>query len=96
VAAWNSLGEPDLAPAVPSFASLLSKHDANRDGGLSRDEFPEDLLATVRPGWERVEDAQVYYKQFFGSMDADEDGRVSEKESEDFNAMLRRTFREHA
>jgi outer membrane protein assembly factor BamB len=95
VAAWNNLGEPALAPAVPSFASLVAKHDENGDGALSAEEFPADLLATVRPGWEKVEGSQVYYKKIFGWLDADEDGRVSEKEWDDWHAMIHRMLGEH-
>jgi len=40
VAAWNKMGEPSLRPPFPSFEKLLSDYDRNRDGQITRDEFP--------------------------------------------------------
>ncbi len=95
VATWNNLGEPDLVVPVPTFASLLAQHDRNGDGGLSFEEFPDDLTAAVRPGAGAVDGAQAYYKRFYRIFDVNGDGRLVESEWETTNASLRKTFREH-
>ena len=73
VAAWNKMGEPALRPSFPKFEELITEHDQDKDGLISRNELPRLWIfhrpegmeaqqngATVRFEWaDRNQDREI-------------------------------------
>lgn len=77
VSTWNKLGEPDLRPPLPAFSQLISDHDANGNGMISRDEFPS-LWIFHRP--EGIEAPMNGASVSFKHCDKNSDGEIREEE----------------
>ena len=77
VSTWNKLGEPDLRPPLPTFSQLISDHDANKNGTISRDEFPA-LWIFHRP--EGIEAPMNGAPVSFKHGDKNKNGEVQEDE----------------
>ena len=80
VAAWNKMGEPALRPEFPSFAKLLSEHDADGDGKIDRMELPK-LWLFHRP--EGMEAPQNGAPLGFRRTDKDGNGMIESSEWEE-------------
>ncbi len=77
VAAWNKMGEPALRPELPSFDSMVAAHDKDKDGTLSRDEFPKMFIFHRPDGAEAPQNgAPVSFK----NVDQDKDGEITQTE----------------
>ena len=80
VGAW--FGAADLMDPMPSWEALLQKYDKDRNGKLSKDEFPDDLAIARRVDAGKTPGAVVTIKMFFDDLDADKDGQLSKLEWE--------------
>jgi outer membrane protein assembly factor BamB len=74
---WMMGGEPADRVKIPTFDELLAKYDKNKDGLISKDEFPDDLSFMKRVDAGDVPGADVKIKQFFDQLDANKDGQIS-------------------
>lgn len=74
VACWKHGGEPDLRVEMPSFERLLEQHDKDRNGKLSKAEFPADITPFQRPEILSVEEGQIRLIWFFGRIDKESPG----------------------
>ncbi|MEM6690965.1 MAG: PQQ-binding-like beta-propeller repeat protein [Planctomycetota bacterium] len=79
VAAWNKMGEPSLRPSFPSFAELISEHDANRSRSISKSEFPKLWLFHRPDGMEAPMNGATIR---FSKSDHNRDGIIDEEEWE--------------
>jgi outer membrane protein assembly factor BamB len=70
-------GEADEMVPLPTFDQLLEKYDADKDGQISKDEFPKDMAVLRRPGAGDVPGANVKVYQFFPQIDLNKDGKIS-------------------
>jgi outer membrane protein assembly factor BamB len=70
-------GEADEMVPLPTFDQLLEKYDADKDGQISKDEFPKDLAVLRRPGAGDVPGADVKVINFFPQIDLNKDGKIS-------------------
>jgi outer membrane protein assembly factor BamB len=77
---WMMGGEPADRVKVPTFDELLEKYDKNKDGLISKDEFPGDLSFTKRADTGDVPGADVKIKPFFDQLDVNKDGQISRLE----------------
>ncbi|HEX4592026.1 MAG TPA: PQQ-binding-like beta-propeller repeat protein [Gemmataceae bacterium] len=77
---WMINGEPSDRVEVPSFDDLLKKYDKDKDGMISKDEFPADLSFLRRADAGDIPGADVKIKPFFDSLDANKDGKISRLE----------------
>jgi outer membrane protein assembly factor BamB len=50
VAAYTNFGEPGINSALPDFASVTARADADNDGKVSKAEAPTDIYVFKRPG----------------------------------------------
>lgn len=80
VATWIHGGEPADRVRLPDFDELVNRHDKDRDGRLSRREFPPDLTFIRRPETGDVDGAELKLIEFFDDLDADKDGRLDRDE----------------
>jgi outer membrane protein assembly factor BamB len=76
VAAWQNFGEPAQAPPWPEFATLLQKHDADKNGKLSKAEVPGDLLIAKRPELDPGLGGNMPLNMFFDNLDTNHDGQI--------------------
>jgi outer membrane protein assembly factor BamB len=76
-----TIGEDSLEPVpLPPFSELLRRFDGNGDGKLSRDEFPADFNVMRRPNIPLETPAHMTARSFFGLIDQNQDGGVTEDE----------------
>lgn len=80
VNSWMMNADPDDRVDIPPFADLVKKHDADKDGKLSRAEFPKDLYLIRRAEAGDLPGAQFKAIEYFGGMDKNKDGLVDAKE----------------
>lgn len=76
VAAWEPGGEPDDRVPLPSFDELLAKYDKDKDGMISKAEFPRDLDLFRRKEVAHIPGAAVKLIWFFDSLDFNKDGKI--------------------
>ena len=75
-ATWNNFGEPELRAMLPVFDELVKEHDKDGDGLVRRQEFPEDLSLSRRPGAGEGGGGEVRAVWFFDQIDLNKDGKV--------------------
>jgi outer membrane protein assembly factor BamB len=77
---WMVGGEPSDRVVLPSFDELLKKYDKDKDGMISKDEFPADLSLLKRVDTGDLPGADVKIKPFFDMLDQNKDGKISRLE----------------
>jgi outer membrane protein assembly factor BamB len=77
---WMIGGEPADVVKLPTFDEMLEKYDKNKDGLISKDEFPADLSFLKRADAGDIPGADVKIKPFFDQLDANKDGQISRLE----------------
>lgn len=77
---WMVGSEPTDMVKLPTFDELLEKYDKNKDGMISKDEFPADLSFMKRADAGDIPGADVKIKPFFDMLDANKDGQISRLE----------------
>jgi outer membrane protein assembly factor BamB len=82
VNSWYMGGDPDDRVDIPPFAELLKKHDTDKDGKVSRAEFPRDLYLVKRAQASDLPGANFKAIDYFGGIDKNKDGQVDAKEWE--------------
>jgi outer membrane protein assembly factor BamB len=82
VNSWYMGGDEDDRVELPPFLELLKKHDKDRDGALSKVEFPRDLYLVKRAEAGSLQGANFMAIDYFGGMDKNKDGRVDPREWE--------------
>jgi outer membrane protein assembly factor BamB len=97
VGTWFNSGEPDLRVPYPDFDSLIKQYDKNRDGILTADEFPPNILTARRPGLEGVRgaDQSMPGPRVFRAADSNRDGKVDLAEWEAFTKGISEPPSEH-
>ncbi len=93
VSTWNNLGEGDQRPALPDYAALVKKYDKDGDGSVSREEFPDDLKFTSRPGLDAIPNSQNFVA--FRSVDRNRNGVIEEAEWEAFRNRVATMATDH-
>jgi len=78
---WGELGESDRRGEFYTFEQMTALHDDNKDGFISKDEIPDEMLGFSRPEI-NIENQKTYFfiKAWFGSMDKDKNGKLVQKE----------------
>jgi outer membrane protein assembly factor BamB len=71
-------GDPDLRMKLPDFADLLGKYDKNKDGRLSQQEAPTDLLIFTRGGKDGTGEIRLH--QMYWLFDKNGDGHIDRQE----------------
>ena len=77
ITTWNQTGEPDLTPAVPSFEELIRKNDKNKDGVITKNEYPRLMIFHRAEGTEAPQNG---FPLFFAFADRDKDGKITNDE----------------
>jgi hypothetical protein len=77
---WMIGGEPSDKVKLPTFDELLAKYDKDKDGKISKDEFPADLSFLKRLDAGDVPGADVKIKPFFDNLDFNKDGKIDRLE----------------
>jgi outer membrane protein assembly factor BamB len=85
VNSWYMGGDPDDRVVIPPFAEVLMKNDKDKDGKLSKVEFPRDLYLVKRAQASELPGANFMAIDYFGGIDKNKDGLADVKEWE---AML--------
>jgi outer membrane protein assembly factor BamB len=80
VATWMHGGEPEDRVAMPSFNKLLDDHDKDKDGKLSKAEFPANLAGLRRAEAGDIPGAAVNLVKFFEYLDPNKDGHIDRLE----------------
>ncbi len=80
VGGFTPVGEEDHRVELPSFEELIERADADGNGSISKDEFPEDVLLFKRPEIEDIGGSSLAIKNFFGPFDPNKDGEISAAE----------------
>lgn len=80
VNSWYMGGDADDRVEIPPFADLLKKYDADKDGKLSKAEFPKDIYLVKRAQASDVPGANFMASDYFAGIDQDKDGMVDAKE----------------
>lgn len=78
-------GDLDDRWKLPKFDELLEKYDKDKDGRLSRQEIPKDLVLYSRGGAHSIGD--ITLQSMLGYIDTDRDGYVTRFEWFKINAM---------
>jgi outer membrane protein assembly factor BamB len=76
VSTWMIGGEPSDRVQVPTFDELLKKYDKDKDGMISKEEFPDDLCFLRRSDAGDIPGADVKIKPFFDQIDQNKDGKI--------------------
>lgn len=76
VATWAHGGETEDRVKLPSFDELLAKYDKDKDGMLSKQEFPPDLDGFRRAEAAHIHGAAIKLIWFFDQLDANKDGKI--------------------
>jgi outer membrane protein assembly factor BamB len=71
-------GDQDDRLRLPDFNELLKKYDKNKDGKLSRDEIPDDVVVYRRDPKKKAGDIRLL--DLFGSLDMNRDGKLDRLE----------------
>ncbi len=77
VSTWMVGGEPSDRVVLPTFDELLKKYDKDKDGMISKEEFPADLSFLKRTDAGDIPGADVKIKPFFDNLDQNKDGKIS-------------------
>ena len=83
LAATDEFGEPENVIQPPRFDVFAKNYDKNRDGKISRDEIPSDLVVVNRRASGGVGDTKLR-GGFFASVDGDKDGKLTREEWDKF------------
>jgi outer membrane protein assembly factor BamB len=94
VGAWYNLSEKATRPELPEYANLVSANDVDKDGLISQDEVPEDLLFFDRPEIADFDDARGEVKRLFGMFDGDENGEINQQEWEGTVSWIKSFYKE--
>jgi outer membrane protein assembly factor BamB len=95
VAAWTDLGEAKLRVKLPDYATLLKAHDGDKDGKISRSEFPADLAAAQRPEVSAPDGPTIFLKRFWSILDKDRNGLIDEAEWQQATDLVSSLSRDH-
>lgn len=82
VNSWYMGGDTDDRVDIPPFVELLKKHDKDKDGKLSKAEFPKDIYLVKRAQASDLPGANFMAVDFFAGIDKNKDGLVDAKEWE--------------
>lgn len=82
VNSWYMGGDADDRVEIPPFAELLKKYDADKDGKLSKAEFPKDIFLVKRAQASDIPGANFMASDYFAGIDKNKDGLVDAKEWE--------------
>lgn len=85
VNSWYMGGDADDRVNIPPFAELLKKYDADKDGKLSKAEFPRDIYLVKRAQASDLPGANFMAIDYFSGIDKNKDGLV---DAEEWEAML--------
>jgi outer membrane protein assembly factor BamB len=91
VSTWMIGGEPTDRVQLPTFDEMLKLYDKNKDGMISKDEFPGDLSFLKRVDAGDIPGADVKIKPFFDMLDMNKDGQISRLEWAMAEAFAKRT-----
>lgn len=69
-------GEDDERVPLPTFDELIEKYDADKDGQISKAEFPKDLSFLRRPEAIGVPGSDIKLIYFFDQVDLNRDGKI--------------------
>jgi outer membrane protein assembly factor BamB len=95
LATWYPFGESDQRGALPPFEDLQRQHDKDRDGLLSLEEIPADLLVFRRPEAPDVPNATMTVRGFFNRFNANKDGGIDRSEWDTALALVRKLTFDH-
>ena len=84
VATYTPVGEPDHKSKLPSYDALLAEHDADGDGAVSKEAFPDDLYLFKRPEIRDAPGAGMSLKRVFRFFDKDKNDAVNRTEWDEF------------
>jgi outer membrane protein assembly factor BamB len=77
---WMMGADPTDRVKLPTFDELLAKYDTNKDGKISKDEFPADLSVFKRSEAGDIPGADMKVKPFFSQLDMNKDGHIDRLE----------------
>lgn len=77
---WMVGGDPADRVKLPTFDELLKEYDKDKDGKISKEEFPADLSFLKRSEAGDIPGADVKLKPFFDQVDVNKDGKIDRLE----------------
>jgi outer membrane protein assembly factor BamB len=76
VGTFEYLGELRNRLPMPTFQDMLTKHDANGDTLVSKEEFPKEFPFNYRPEMEETPDGVANLIEYWGMVDPDKNGII--------------------
>jgi outer membrane protein assembly factor BamB len=92
---FTSSGDPEWEKNVPSFKTLITENDINKDSVISKEEFPQDLYIVARPDAGEEFGGTKYLSNFFGMFDADQNNTIDSIEWKNVLKIFEEVFTEH-
>jgi outer membrane protein assembly factor BamB len=89
--AWHEVSEEEQRGELPPFDTMIARYDSNRDGAISRQEIPEDMVFFQRPEIMELQ-GPIYLRNFFGGYDTNKDGICDREEWDSRSAFWRSYF----
>jgi outer membrane protein assembly factor BamB len=94
VATFQTLGEPALRVELPTFEQL-KEHDADDNGMISFQEFPDKYKLFDRPEVTDEQGVSMRIKWMLGMVDADKDREITDAEWEGFGQRFAGYVKDH-
>lgn len=76
VSTWIHGGEAENLVPIPPFDKFVADHDKDKDGKISKAEFPDNMLLVKRKEVTNVGGAEVKMIWYFGQIDKNKDGKI--------------------
>jgi outer membrane protein assembly factor BamB len=89
---WYNFSEESDRPGLPDYEILLQKYDSDKNGKISKNEFPVDMMFFQRPEITDIEKTSVPVRSFFDYFDENGDKEVDKKEWETTTNFIKTTF----
>jgi outer membrane protein assembly factor BamB len=77
---WFNLSDDSERPEIPNFNEMLQKYDSSKNGKISKQELPGDLMLTQRTEMKGIERTSTSAKEAFGRIDENGDKQIDERE----------------
>jgi outer membrane protein assembly factor BamB len=77
---WYNLNDDTERPEIPDFDQMLLKYDSSKNGTISKQELPVDLMLLQRLEMKEIKNTSLTVREVFGGIDENLDKEIDKRE----------------